>query len=129
MGEKRVRFSTGAPHHRAGGEKVNATDFFIASDIHTGAIQNPSVSNDLVGSSPTRRTNRKNKMVQILVTGPTHSGKGYIMVEIARKLRELGCDVQLQGETTHLQEKVSISDEAAAAKLLRQKVIITELQT
>jgi molybdopterin-guanine dinucleotide biosynthesis protein len=68
-------------------------------------------------------------MVQIQVTGPSHSGKGYIMVEIARRLRELGCDVRLQGEETHLAEKVAVSDEVAAAKLTGQQVTITELQT
>lgn len=68
-------------------------------------------------------------MVQIQVTGPAHSKKGYIMIEIARKLRELGCDVLLQGESSHLQEKAEISDEDAALKLQGQSVMITELKT
>jgi molybdopterin-guanine dinucleotide biosynthesis protein len=68
-------------------------------------------------------------MIQVQITGPIHSGKGYLMVEIARKLRELGCIVDLQGEETHLVDKTGVSDETAAARLAGQHVVITELTT
>lgn len=68
-------------------------------------------------------------MVQIEVTGPEHSRKGYIMVAIARALRELGATVELQGEETHLATKMAIDEEVIHERLLGQTIRITELQT
>jgi hypothetical protein len=68
-------------------------------------------------------------MVQIQVTGPEHSGKGYIMIAVARTLRELGVQVVLQGEETHLEEKAAFSADVWSEKLRGQKVLITELKT
>lgn len=68
-------------------------------------------------------------MVNIQVTGPTGSKKGYIMVAITKALRDLGCDVHLQGEYTHLAEKMVKSEDDMCDNLLAQEVNITELQT
>jgi hypothetical protein len=68
-------------------------------------------------------------MVQIQVTGPEHSGKGYIMTAITRALRDLGVEVVLQGEETHLEEKAAYNAEVWSAKLRGQTVQITELKT
>ena len=68
-------------------------------------------------------------MVQIQVTGPEHSGKGYIMIAIARALRELEVDVTLQGEQTHLEEKAAFDADVWSNKLRGQKVLVTELKT
>lgn len=68
-------------------------------------------------------------MLNIQVSGPEHSKKGYIMVEIARVLREAGCEVTLQGEETHLVEKAALTDDSIRSKIAGQKVVITEMQT
>lgn len=68
-------------------------------------------------------------MVNIQVTGPTHSKKGYIMALVAKTLRDAGCEVHLQGEETHLVEKIKTEDEVIKTKLEGQKIVITELQT
>ena len=68
-------------------------------------------------------------MVQIEVTGPEHSKKGHIMVAIAKALRDLGADVQVLGETTHLASKVDLPEEVVSEKLTGVKVRLTELQT
>lgn len=70
-------------------------------------------------------------MVQIQVAGPAHAKKGYIIVEITRLLRELGCEVHLQGEETHLVDKVmDLRSREDIAQLVRGvEVTITELRT
>jgi hypothetical protein len=68
-------------------------------------------------------------MVQIEVSGPTHAKKGYVMVAIARALRELGAEVQVLGETTHLAEKSTKDSHELALNLRGQEVRLTELQT
>jgi hypothetical protein len=68
-------------------------------------------------------------MVQIQVTGPEHSGKGYIMVAIAHALRQLGAEVQVQGEATHLVNKTVLTDEAIHTRLDGQIIRLTELKT
>lgn len=68
-------------------------------------------------------------MVQIQVTGPLHSKKGYIMVAITKLLRELGAEVTVMGETTHLAEKVGVDEAILQEKITGQVVQITELQT
>jgi hypothetical protein len=68
-------------------------------------------------------------MVQIQISGPAHSRRGYLMVEIARVLRGFGCNVILQGEGTHLAQKVELSDAEISEKLAGVEVRITELQT
>jgi len=68
-------------------------------------------------------------MVQIEISGPAHSKRGYMMVEIARVLRSFGCDVILQGEGSHLVNKVELSDAEISEKLQGVEVRITELQT
>lgn len=67
-------------------------------------------------------------MIDIQVTGKAHSKRGYLMVELTRILRELGCEVQLQGETTHLSDKTPLTDEQIKEKLKGMQVRITELQ-
>ena len=68
-------------------------------------------------------------MVNIQVTGPLHSKKGYIMALLTKTLRDAGCEVNLQGEETHLATKVHAEDEVVKTKLVGQKVVITEMQT
>jgi hypothetical protein len=68
-------------------------------------------------------------MVQIQVSGPAHSKRGYLMVELARFLRSMDCEVVLQGEDTHLADKTPLADEQIKAKLAGIEVRITELQT
>jgi hypothetical protein len=68
-------------------------------------------------------------MLQIQVSGPDHSGKGYVMIAIAHALRQLGADVQVQGETTHLAKKAALIDEAIQARLEDQVIRLTELKT
>ncbi len=68
-------------------------------------------------------------MVHIEVSGPEHSKKGYVMVEIARVLRSMGCEVIVQGEQTHLADKVSVPEEAIHQKLSGVQVSITEMKT
>jgi len=68
-------------------------------------------------------------MVQIEISGPAHSRRGYLMVEIARVLRGFGCEVALQGEGTHLAQKVELTEAELIEKLAGVKVQITELQT
>lgn len=68
-------------------------------------------------------------MVQIEVSGPEHSKKGYIMVAIAKVLRDLGAEVAVLGEDTHLASKVSLTEDAVAEKLTGLQVRLTELQT
>jgi hypothetical protein len=68
-------------------------------------------------------------MVNIEITGPLHSKKGYIMVAIAQALRDLGATVVLQGEDTHLADKRNADGSVIAEKLTGQEVRITELQT
>lgn len=67
-------------------------------------------------------------MVQIEVSGPAHSRRGYLMVEIARVLRGYGCEVTLQGEGTHLAQKVELTEAELIEKLAGVEVRITELQ-
>ena len=47
-------------------------------------------------------------MVQIEVSGPDRSRKGYILIAVARALRELGATVNVVGEETHLVDKVAL---------------------
>lgn len=68
-------------------------------------------------------------MVQIQISGPAHSKKGYMMVEIARVLRECGCEVTMIGEETHLIEKQNLNHEQVEQNLTGQRVHITELKT
>lgn len=68
-------------------------------------------------------------MVHIEVSGPEHSKKGYVMVEIARVLRSMGCEVTVQGEETHLADKVVVPEDLIHQKLSGVKIIITEMQT
>lgn len=68
-------------------------------------------------------------MVQIEVSGPSGAKKGYVMVAIARALRELGAEVQVLGETTHLVEKSNKDQQELAMALRGQEVRLTELQT
>jgi hypothetical protein len=68
-------------------------------------------------------------MVQIQVSGPDHSRKGYILVAIARALRELGADVSVLGEGTHLINKVALDTTVIGEKLTGQQIHITELRT
>jgi hypothetical protein len=68
-------------------------------------------------------------MVQIQVSGPDHSRKGYIMVAIARALREYHADVSVIGEATHLMEKADVLDEELEEKLNGVDIHITELRT
>jgi hypothetical protein len=68
-------------------------------------------------------------MVQIQVSGPDHSRKGYILIAIARALRELGADVSVIGEGTHLSDKVNLDTITISDKLTGQQIQITELRT
>jgi hypothetical protein len=68
-------------------------------------------------------------MVQIEVSGPDHSRKGYILIAIARALRELGADVSVLGEGTHLADKVDLDQSVFGEKLAGQTIHITELRT
>jgi predicted peroxiredoxin len=68
-------------------------------------------------------------MVNIQVTGPEHSKKGYIMVVIAKALRDAGCDVSVLGEGTHLSDKTGLDETTVAERLTGHRVHITELKT
>ena len=68
-------------------------------------------------------------MVQIQVSGPEHSRKGYIIVALARALRELHADVRVLGEGTHLVDKVDLDTTVIGEKLTGQSILITELRT
>lgn len=68
-------------------------------------------------------------MVQIQVMGPSGSRKGYIMVKIAKHLKELGCNVSLQGEETHLAQKLVLEPKAFTERLEGVNVAITEFKT
>lgn len=68
-------------------------------------------------------------MVHIQVSGPDHSRKGYIMVAVARALRELGADVSMIGEGTHLVDKTDLDTAVIGEKLTGQQIHVTELRT
>ena len=68
-------------------------------------------------------------MVQIEVSGPDHSRKGYILVTIARALRELGANVSVIGEDTHLADKTGLDEGAICEKLQGVDIRLTELRT
>ena len=69
------------------------------------------------------------KLINIEITGPTHSGKGYVIAAIAKALEELGCEVVVQAADTHNQPKLAKTPEEIASRLNGQVVRITEMQT
>ena len=68
-------------------------------------------------------------MVTIVVEGPQHAGKGYVIATIAHALREIGCDVTVQLEETHNHRKMIKSEDEIKTRLVGEKVTIQELQT
>lgn len=68
-------------------------------------------------------------MVQIQVSGPTHSKKGYVIAAITAALRELGAEVHVLGEETHLADKMHVSESKLHEKLESVTIHITEMQT
>ncbi len=69
------------------------------------------------------------KMINITVEGPTHAGKGYVIAAITKALKDIGCDVSVQGEKTHNAEKLAKTQEEIVTRLNGQKVRIMEMQT
>ena len=70
-----------------------------------------------------------NNDINIIVTGPDKSGKGYIMAAIARHLENIGCVVTVQSAEMHNAPKMIKSDEEIAARLKDVSILITEMQT
>jgi hypothetical protein len=68
-------------------------------------------------------------MVQIEISGPEHSHKGYLMVVIARVLRDLGAEVTVQGEETHLAEKSNAEFDVILDKISGLRIALTEMKT
>ncbi len=68
-------------------------------------------------------------MITITVEGPNKAGKGYVIAAIAKALKEVGCDVSVQGEVTHNAEKLAKTQEEIVARLKDQKVRVMEMQT
>lgn len=68
-------------------------------------------------------------MVNIEISGKAHTKRGYLMVELTRILRSLGCEVELQGEASHLANKTPLTDDEIKEKLQGMVVRITEIQT
>lgn len=68
-------------------------------------------------------------MIQIQVSGPAHSKKGYAIVAIVNALRDIGADVHVLGEHTHLADKMESNDKTLSKKLEGQVICVTELRT
>jgi hypothetical protein len=68
-------------------------------------------------------------MVQIEISGPEHSHKGYLMVAIAKILRDMGAEVVVQGEETHLAQKTKAEFDSILGKIAGLKIAVTEMKT
>lgn len=68
-------------------------------------------------------------MITITVEGPNKAGKGYVIAAIAAALKGFGCQVRVQGETSHNAEKLTKSAEEIEGRLHGTEVRIMEMQT
>ncbi len=68
-------------------------------------------------------------MITINVEGKTGAGKGYVIAAIAAALKSIGCEISVQGESTHNAGKLSKTNEEIIARLSGEKVRIMEMQT
>lgn len=70
-----------------------------------------------------------NNEINIVVTGPDKSGKGYIMASIARHLESIGCVVTVQSAEMHNAPKMVKTNEEISARLKGVPIVVTEMQT
>jgi hypothetical protein len=68
-------------------------------------------------------------MIQITVFGPEHSKKDYIMLTIAKALREAGAEVKVLGENSYFAHKAEMDEETIKSKLEGQSIRISEQRT
>ena len=63
-------------------------------------------------------------MITVVVEGPDHSGKGYVIAAITHALQELGCNVVVQGAETHNASKLAKTDDEIKQRLDGQQIRI-----
>lgn len=68
-------------------------------------------------------------MVQIQVSGPVHSGKGYVIAAITEALRDLGAEVHVLGEETHLVDLMHAPETTLHEALEGVVIHITQMRT
>ena len=68
-------------------------------------------------------------MIQVLVQGPEHSKKDWVVLTIAKALREMGAQVSVLGEDTYMAHKATANIEEFQSRLTGQDIVVAELRT
>lgn len=68
-------------------------------------------------------------MLSITIEGPKDSGKSHLIALLGKYLKQIDCNVTIQGEETHNAGTLSLEESELIERLKMEQIIIKEMRT